>query len=54
MTTPPHSQAVPPLGLAHVHTSPWQQWQDHLTQCERAMGQVLPIWNDGETFCEDA
>lgn len=50
----PHSQAVPPLGLAHVLTSPWQQWQDHLTQCERATGQVLPIWTDGETFWEDA
>lgn len=54
MITPPHLQAVPPFGPAHVHTSPWQQWQDHLTQCERATGQVLPIWNDGETFWEDA
>lgn len=29
MITPPHSQAVPPLGPAQVHTSPWQRWQDH-------------------------
>lgn len=54
MITPPRSQAVPPLGPAQVHTSPWQQWQDHLTQCERATGQVLPIWDDGETFWEHA
>lgn len=54
MITPPHSQAVPPLGPAQVHTSPWQRWQDHLTQCEWATGQVQPIWNDGETFCENA
>lgn len=51
---PPHHQANLPSGPAQVHTSPWQQWHSHPHNKERATGQVLPNWDDGETIWENA